>query len=56
MLRVQNREEVLEKLQEEREPLYAEIADFRVSTDQRSVRAVAEDIINWLATAESDLE
>ncbi len=50
ILRVQNRDEILEKLQQEREPLYEEIADFRVSTDQRNVRTVAEDIINWMAT------
>lgn len=48
LLRVGNREEVLEKLQGEREPLYREMADFSVLTDERSVRAVAEDIIKWL--------
>jgi len=48
LLRVSNREETLIKLQQEREPLYNEIADFRVLTDQRSVRIVAEEIINWL--------
>lgn len=50
LLRVSNREETLIKLQQEREPLYNEIADFRVLTDQRSVRIVAEEIINWLET------
>jgi shikimate kinase len=48
-LRTSNREAVLEKLQQEREPLYEEMADFSVSTDRRSIRMVAEDIINWLA-------
>lgn len=50
LLRVQNRQEVLEKLQAEREALYEEIADFRVLTDRRNVRAVADEIIHWLAT------
>lgn len=48
LLRVENRQEVLERLQAEREPLYREIADFRVLTDKRNVRAVADDIIHWL--------
>lgn len=48
LLRVKNREETLLKLQEEREHLYEEIADYRVKTDQRSVKAVAGDIIRWL--------
>jgi shikimate kinase len=50
LLRVKNRQEILEKLQEEREPLYQEIADFRVLTDKRNVRAVSDEIIHWLAT------
>ena len=49
LLRVENRQEVLEKLQGEREPLYQTVADFQVSTDKRSVRAVADDIIHWLS-------
>lgn len=48
LLRVANRDEVLQKLQKEREPLYKELADFRVVTDERTVRAVADDIIHWL--------
>jgi shikimate kinase len=48
LLQVKNRDEVLVKLQEEREPLYAGLADFRVPTDNRTVRAVADDIMNWL--------
>lgn len=48
MLRVSNRQEVLEKLQVEREPIYELLADFRVQTDKRSVRAVAEDIMRFL--------
>ena len=49
-LRVSNRNEILEKFQRERQPLYEEIADFTVKTDKRNIRMVAEDIINWLAT------
>lgn len=48
LLRVHNRQEVLEKLQDERESLYEEIADFRVLTDKRNVRTVADEIIHWL--------
>lgn len=48
MLRVSNRQEVLEKLQIEREPIYETLADFSVETDKRSVRAVADDIIKFL--------
>jgi shikimate kinase len=48
LLRVKNRDEVLVKLQAEREPYYEALADFRVPTDNRSVRAVTDDIIHWL--------
>lgn len=48
LLRVHNREEVIEKLHEERVPIYESLADFRVLTDNRSVQAVAEDIMQWL--------
>lgn len=48
LLRVENRFEVMERLQEEREPIYQKLADFRVQTDNRSVRAVADDIVAWL--------
>jgi len=53
LLRVENRQEVLEKLQGERESLYQEIADFRVLTDKRNVRAVADDIIHWLESVDN---
>lgn len=53
MLRVENREEVLERLQFQRQPIYQEIADFRVLTDKRNVRTVAEDIVRWLGRVES---
>jgi shikimate kinase len=48
LLRVENKQEILEKLQGEREPIYAALADLRVQTDQRTVRAVTDDIINYL--------
>ncbi len=51
MLRVDNRQEVLEKLQVQREPIYQDIADVRVLTDKRNVRAVAEDIMHALGTS-----
>ena len=40
--------EVLERLAAERNPLYAEIADFTVRTDEQSARAVASQIIDQL--------
>jgi shikimate kinase len=48
LLRVNNRQEVLEKLQGEREPIYASLADLKVHTDKRTVRAVADEIIYYL--------
>jgi shikimate kinase len=48
LLRVKNRGEVLEKLEQERRPLYEELADFTVPTDKRTIRAVADDIIKFL--------
>ncbi|MCD6039034.1 MAG: aroK 2 [Gammaproteobacteria bacterium] len=48
LLRVPNREKVIEKLYEEHTPLYQALADYYILTDDRSVHAVAEEIINWL--------
>lgn len=48
LLRVKNRKEILEKLYHERAPLYETIVDYRVSTDQRSIREVGDDILKWL--------
>ena len=48
LLRVKNRQEILEKLHGERESLYEEIADFRVLTDKRNVRTVSDEIMQWL--------
>jgi shikimate kinase len=41
----------LEELMELRGPLYAEIADITVTTDNRKVRSVAEDILRELDAA-----
>lgn len=48
LLRVSNRQEMLEKLHSEREPIYETLADLRVKTDKRTVRAVADEIIHYL--------
>lgn len=48
LLQVKNRQEVLVKLQKERMPIYESLADFRVLTDNRTVRTVADNIIAWL--------
>lgn len=48
LLQGENPQEVLIKLWEEREPFYEEIADLTVITDDRSVRDVCDDILNWL--------
>ena len=40
--------EVLERLAAERNPLYSEIADLTVRTDEQSARAVANQIIEQL--------
>jgi shikimate kinase len=48
LLRVKDRDAMLVKLHQEREPLYEALADFKVPTDNRSVRAVVDDIIAWL--------
>ena len=52
LLRVKNKEEVLEKLHRERAPLYESIADCRVHTDNRGIREVAEEIIRELEKKE----
>lgn len=48
LLQGENPQEVLIRLWEEREPIYENIADFTVITDERSVRDVCEDILQWL--------
>jgi len=45
---VDNPETKLRQLMLEREPLYTEIADFKVTTDGRKIQAVAEEIIRAL--------
>lgn len=49
LLRVKNREEILEKLYHERAPFYEDIAEYKVHTDNRSIRDVVDEIIKWLA-------
>lgn len=48
LLRVKNRKEILEKLYYERAPFYEAIADYQIHTDNRSIREVSEEIIQWL--------
>lgn len=48
LLQSDNPREVLEALAEEREPLYVEIADFVVRTDDQSAKIVANQIIELL--------
>jgi shikimate kinase len=51
LLQSGNPQEVLVKLWEEREPYYEGIADLVVITDDRSVKDVCDDIINWMRNA-----
>lgn len=48
LLKTANVPETLAKMREQREPLYTQLADFAVSTDQLSARAVVENIIDKL--------
>lgn len=48
VLQGDNPQEVLIRLWEEREPKYEQIADVTVATDQRSVREVCSDVIQWI--------
>lgn len=45
-------EETLQQMFEEREPLYQEIADIIVETDGRTVRSVANDVVQMLESEE----
>lgn len=47
-LQVDNLEAEIHRLMEERKPLYEEIADFSLSTDGKSVRAVVNEIMQAL--------
>ncbi len=44
--------EELEAVMQARDPLYREIADFVIATDGKTVRAVANEIIEWLDNEE----
>lgn len=48
LLRVKNRQEMLEKLYHERAPFYEMMSDYKVHTDNRSIREVADEIVKWL--------
>jgi shikimate kinase len=48
MLRVSNREEVLEKFYYQNKLLYESIADWRVLTDNRHIQTITADIMQWL--------
>lgn len=46
--RADDPEEAIRNLHEERSPLYDELADYKISTDQGSVRQVAKQIVDML--------
>ena len=48
LLQVDNKEEQLRKLMQEREPLYQEIADITIETSETTVRNVVQKITNLL--------
>jgi shikimate kinase len=48
LLQGENPREVLIRLWEEREPYYENIADFTIITDNRSVKDVCNEILDWL--------
>ncbi len=50
LLQGENPQEVLQHLWDTREPIYEEIADFIVVTDNRSMREICDDIMRWLKT------
>lgn len=50
LLQTQDKRSVLEDMCQERAPLYDEIADLRVMSDSRSVRAVIKEILEKLAS------
>lgn len=50
---VDDPQDVLVQLMDMREPLYQETADYVVETDGRSIKAVANEIIDWVEGANS---
>jgi len=54
LLQGDDREDVLVKLWEKREPYYEEIADFTVNTDTCSIQEVCSQILAWLKSRDSD--
>ena len=49
LLETENPRERLEEIIAEREPLYEQVADMTVTTDQRSIRLVVKDIVKRLS-------
>jgi len=47
-LQVEDRKEKLEELEEDRMPLYAEVADFTIETKGKSIKTVINEIIAYL--------
>ncbi|HFB66603.1 MAG TPA: shikimate kinase AroK [Aeromonadales bacterium] len=50
--RAEDPEAAIQQLHEERSPLYEDLADYKISTDQGSVRQVAKQIVDMLNTEE----
>ena len=48
LLQQGNPEETLRRLMAEREPLYLELADYRIVTDHRSPKSVVQDLVSQL--------
>lgn len=48
LLQTGNKQAVLEEMREVREPLYDEIADFTISTNTKSIRAVVANIVDYI--------
>ena len=48
LLQQGNPEETLRRLMAEREPLYLELADYRIATDHRSPKSVVQELVSQL--------
>ena len=51
LLQQGNPEETLRRLMAEREPLYLQLADYSITTDQRSPRTVVQELVEKFAAA-----
>lgn len=54
LLQGENPQEILIQLWKEREPIYENIADLSIVTDNRSVRDVCTDILAWLGMGKTN--